>query len=97
MKKAEKDNKTEFTEEEKELIRKLLEYPSIENAFASGMPLKKLQTVQRLNSVIENLERVVRRGSQSDAEKAKRAAESCRITLNLFGEIEQLRVSAQKK
>lgn len=97
MKTPKKDAKPELTDEEIELIEKLLEYPSLEKAFASGLPANKLETAKNLNSIIENLERVVRRGSQTDAEKAEKAAESCRLTLNLLNEIEQMRLSMQKK
>lgn len=84
------------TVETAETIKSLLHYPSLERVFdptdARRLPALK----QKMRSTIDDLERVVRRGSKDDAERAARAVEAFKVTLDFLDELETARQTQSK-
>lgn len=81
----------EMTRETLEVIEALLKYPSLEKAFNADQPENFVKTKQRLQAVVIELERIVRRGKQQDAERAKKIAEAFKISLNFLDELDTIR------
>ena len=77
--------------EEQELIEALLKYPSLEKVFAPE-DVRQFQAMKRkMQATLNDLERVVRRGSQEDAAKASKVAEAFQISLNFLDELDARR------
>ncbi len=74
-----------------ELVKSLLQYPLLERVFdpadAQNFPALK----QKMQSTIDDLERVVRRGTKTDAEKAARVLESYKLVSNFLDEMDKTR------
>lgn len=95
MKQSKAENSEEPTDEERETIESLLNYPSLENAFAeSGGGGKQLK--QKMLLTVAELERVIRRGSRMEAEKASVITAAYRTTLDFLDELEARRNSRVK-
>ncbi len=72
-------------------LSSLFNYPSIGQLF-SETDLHSLQKFRaKMNQTFEDLERVIRRGSKEDAEKARRVADAIKITLEFLSTLEQAR------
>ncbi len=79
--------------EEQELIEALLKYPSLEKVFAPE-DVRQFQAMkQKMRATLNELERVIRRGSQEDAAKAAKVAEAFQSTLNFLDELDARRRS----
>jgi hypothetical protein len=85
-----------LTTEELELIEALLKYPSLERVFDKNSPDAYLKTKQKMTAVVMELERVMRRGTKQDAEKAKDISEAYKTALNFLNELEQMRKQQAK-
>ena len=77
--------------EEAAIIESLFNYPSLEKVFdrenVYQLPLMK----QKMTATIEELERVVRRGSQQDAAKAAKVITAYQTALSFLSELEAIR------
>ncbi len=77
--------------EEQELIETLLKYPSLEKVFdpadAPAFPAMK----RKMQATVDDLERVVRRGSKEDAAKAAKVVEAFQISLKFLDELDMRR------
>lgn len=87
----------ESTPEELETIAALLKYPSLEKVFDAGAPDGYERTKKTMNGVIVELERVLRRGTKKDAERAEIILEAYRTALNFLDELENIRRRQAKK
>jgi len=79
----------ELTEEERAAIESLVHYPSLERAYAEDSEAKKIK--RKMNESIVEFERIVRRGTKTEAEKAERILTAYRTTLGFMNELEMLR------
>lgn len=79
------------TPEEIETIEALLKYPSLEKVFDAAAPDSYEKTKRTMNGVIAELERVIRRGTKQDAERAEKILEAYRTALNFLDELENIR------
>ena len=79
-----------LTDEEIETINTILHYPSLENVFDQEQQ-NLTEKRQNMLSTVAELERVVRRGSKAEAEKATRIIEAFQTTLNFLDELEKMR------
>lgn len=69
----------------------LFNYPSLGRLFDSQTGASELAAMrERFAATIQNLERVQRQGSQTDATRAARIVEAYRTTLKFLDELEQL-------
>lgn len=91
MKRFTVETPVEMTEEERETINSLVNYPSLERAFGSGAASGAEKIKQKMAASVAELERVVRRGAQAEAEKAVRVLAAYKTTLAFLEELENLR------
>jgi hypothetical protein len=84
---------SESTEEERKLIETLIKYPSLESVFDQNQPSGFAEIKQKLQETISNLERVIRRGEKTDAERAGVVIEAYQTAINFLSELETLRKS----
>jgi len=77
--------------EEMEIIKSLLNYPSLEKVFDQTDLRKQPEMKQKMQFTIDDLERVIRRGTKDDAEKAARAVEAYKTVLGFLDELENMR------
>lgn len=85
-----------LTGEEQQVIESLLKYPSLEKVFAENTSPGLEKIKDNMQSTIAELERVVRRGAQADAEKAVKISAAFQTTLNFLDELENIRQSQSK-
>lgn len=91
MKRFEPETTVEPTDDERETIESLLNYPSLERAFAGDIAAGAEKIKQKMRSSVVELERVVRRGAQNEAEKAERVLAAYKTTLQFLEELENRR------
>ena len=91
MKQTESNPAEKLSHEEIEIINSLLNYPSLEKVFDPTDSRNPSAIKQKMQSTIDDLERVIRRGSKDDAEKAARAVEAYKIVLGFLDELETAR------
>lgn len=96
MKKNTAETPAELTAAERETIETLVNYPNLERAFAENSNAGAEKTKQKLRERIVEIERVVRRGTQSDADKATRILNAYQTTLDFLEELEQIRRQMSK-
>ena len=72
-------------------LSSVFNYPSLGQLFDADdtRPLEELRA--RLQRTSQDLERVVRQGPKTDAERASRAARAVAVTLRFLDDLEQLR------
>lgn len=85
--------KVGFSPEE---VAKLFNYPSIGQLFGENETGKLEDFFAGLNATNENLERVIRYGNKGEAEKAGRASEAVKITLEFLKNLEERRTKEKK-
>ena len=85
------------TPEEIETIEALLKYPSLEKVFDAATPDSYEKTKRTMSGVIAELERVIRRGTKQDAERAETILEAYRTALNFLDELENIRRKQAKR
>lgn len=79
--------------EESELIESLFKYPSLEKVFDRTDARQFSAMKLKMQGTVAELERVIRRGSQEDAEKAAKVAEAYQTALKFLDELEMIRLS----
>jgi len=88
-----KNLESEFGQED---LAQLFDYPSIGQLFSE----KEVQSLEdffaKLTTTNENLERVIRYANQSEAEKATRAFEAIKITLEFLRNLQKMQTPNQK-
>jgi len=72
-----------------DIIKSLLNYPSLEKIFSDAASLSA--TRKQMRSTIDDLERVIRRGTKEDAEKAAATVKAFQTVLSFLDELENLR------
>ncbi|MBA3692817.1 MAG: hypothetical protein H0X15_07620 [Acidobacteria bacterium] len=85
--------KSEFNQED---LAKLFNYPSIGQLFSEKEIGKLEEFFARLTVTDENLERVIRYGNQSEAEKATRASQAVKITLEFLRNLKEMQTANKK-
>jgi len=86
--------KSEFNQED---LAKLFNYPSIGQLFSEKEISNLEEFFAKLTATNENLERVIRYGNQSEAEKATRASQAIKITLEFLRNLEEMQTANEKK
>ena len=90
--KQSKSNQTEqLKTEEIEVIKSLLNYPSLEKVFDQADSRGLSAIKQKMQSTVDDLERVIRRGTKEDAEKAVKVVEAYKTVLGFLDELENKR------
>jgi hypothetical protein len=93
MKSFNVEKAVELTEEERETIESLVNYPSLERAFeqenAQTTGAEKIK--QKMEGSVAEFERVLRRGARAEAERAERILTAYKTTLAFLDELEQMR------
>lgn len=84
------------TPAEIETIEALLKYPSLEKVFDTSSTDGYEKTRKKMNGAIAELERVIRRGTKQDAERAEIILEAYRTALNFLDELENIRRQQMK-
>jgi pantoate kinase len=82
--------------EEAELIESLFKYPSLEAVFDSKDASQLAVMKRKMQATVDDLERVIRRGTKEDAGKAAKAVEAYRIALNFLDELETIRQASRQ-
>lgn len=77
--------------EEQRLIESLLHYPSLDRVFDPTDEKKFIALKQKMQLTIDDLERVIRRGSNEDAAKAAKVIEAYRVSLNFLDDLDSRR------
>ena len=96
VKKTESNQAENPNAEELEVIKSLLNYPSLEKVFDQKDAQNPSAIKRKMQSTIDDLERVIRRGTKADAEKAARTIEACKVVLNFLNELENARRAQAK-
>lgn len=84
---------SEFNQED---LAQLFNYPSIGQLFSETETAKLEDFFARLTATNENLERVIRYGTKSDAEQASRASQAVEITLEFLRSLKEMRTANKK-
>ena len=85
--------KSEFDQED---LAKLFNYPSIGQLFSEEEIGNLEKFFAKLTATNENLERVIRYGNQSEAEKAARASQAVKITLEFLRNLNEMQAANKK-
>ena len=75
-------------EKNKDDLANLYNYPSIGKLFSTDEPNNLHQFRNKLNTTREKLDLIVRRGSNEEANKASKALDAIKITLNFLQKLE---------
>ena len=86
----------DLTEEERETIAALLHYPALEKVFDHAQPPQLEDLRRKMQSNIVELERIVRSGARSEADRAATIIEAYRTTLGFLGVLEEARKNQAK-
>lgn len=85
------ESNQKLSPEETELIESLLKYPSLEKVF-DPLDEKKFSAMKlKMQTTIDDLERVVRRGSNEDAAKAAKVIEAYKISIKFLEDLDERR------
>ncbi len=85
--------RSEFNQED---LAKLFDYPSIGQLFSEKEIGKLEDFFAKLTATDENLERVIRYGNKSEAEKAARASQAVKITLEFLQNLKEMQIANKK-
>ncbi len=96
MKRFEAETSDRLTDEERETIESLLRYPSLERVFDQNQPHNLADTKKKMQSNIAGLERTIRGGAKTDAERAAKIVAAYQTTINFLDELEQMRNNQAK-
>jgi len=94
MKSFNVEKPVEPTEEERETIETLVNYPSLERAFEQPENAQTTgadKTRQKMQASVAEFERVLRRGARAEAERAERILAAYKTTLAFLDELERMR------
>lgn len=84
----------ELSELERETIESLLDYPEIGKLFDPASPQNYERLKKQMQSTMGEIERVIRRGSPTDAAKAQIIADAYRTTIVFLDELEARRANS---
>lgn len=96
MKRFEADAPNNLTDEEKETIESLLQYPSLERVFEGGDAHNLAETKKKMRSSVALLERTIRSGAKADADRAAKIVAAYRTTMAFLDELEIRRAGQSK-
>ncbi len=96
MKQSTSNNLQEPNAEDAEIVKSLLNYPALEKVFSGSDSANLSAMRQKMQLTIDDLERVIRRGSKEDAEKAAATVKAFQTVLSFLNELENLRQSKSK-
>lgn len=96
MKRFENAAAEPLTDEEKETIESLLQYPSLERVFDISQPHNLTDIRRKMESNIRELERIIRGGAQQNADRAAKVVAAYQTTINFLGELETMRGNQSK-
>lgn len=85
--------KSEFNQED---LARLFNYPSIGQLFSENETGKLEDFFHKLTATDENLERVIRYGNKSEAEKAARASQAVKLTLEFLRNLKEMQTTNRK-
>ncbi len=85
--------RSEFNQED---LAKLFDYPSIGQLFSEKEIGKLEDFFAKLTATDENLERVIRYGNKIEAEKAVRASQAVKITLEFLQNLKEMQIANKK-
>lgn len=91
MKRFTVEKNVELTDEERETIESLVNYPSLERVFGEDVAPGAEKIRRKMQESVADLERVVRRGAKAEAEKAARVLTAYKTTLAFLDELERAR------
>lgn len=91
MKRIQAETPGALTGEEKETIESLLQYPSLEHVFDASQPHNLAATRKKMQASVAELERIVRSGSKTEADRAERIIAAYKTTADFIDELERLR------
>lgn len=94
MKRTTSETSDELTEQERETVKTLVNYPKLEQTFAESNGAEKIK--RKMRDKITEVERVIRRGTQSEADKAAKILAAYQTTLDFLEELERLRLQKTK-
>ena len=77
-------------------LSKLFDYPSVGELFSTENTHRFDEFCRKLAATRENLERVVRYGTQAEAARAERAARAVEVTLEFLQNLQKMRQNRQK-
>jgi pantoate kinase len=85
------ESNRKISHEESEMIESLFKYPSLEKVFDRTDASRLAAMKRKMQATVDDLERVIRRGSKEDAAKAAKVVEAFRIALKFLDELETIR------
>ncbi len=85
--------KSAFNQED---IAKLFNYPSIGQLFSENQASALEDFFAKLTATDESLERVIRYANQSESQKASRASQAVKITLEFLRNLKEMQASGEK-
>lgn len=88
-----KNLESEFGQED---LARLFDYPSIGQLFGEKETAALEDFFAKLTATNENLERVIRYANQSEAEKAARASQAIKITLEFLRNLQETQTARTK-
>lgn len=74
-----------------DVIKALLNYPSLEKVFNYQHPQNKERTKQKMQTTVTELERIVRRGRKNESERAVKVITAYRTAIKFLDELEEIR------
>ena len=83
-------------EQNSEDLAKLFDYPSVGELFSTGDMRRFDEFCAKMTATRENLERIVRYGTQDEATRAVRAIKAIETTLEFLQNLQKMRQSSQK-
>ena len=90
------ESNRKISPEESEIIESLFKYPSLEKVFDSPDAPQLAAMKGKMQATVDDLERVIRRGTKEDAAKAAKVAEAYRIALKFLDELETIRQASDQ-
>lgn len=84
---------SEFNQED---LAHLFNYPSIGQLFSEAEIGKLEDFFAKLTATDENLERVIRYGNKSEADKAARASQAVKMTLEFLRDLKEMQTANKK-
>jgi hypothetical protein len=90
MKRTSAESERALTEEERETVEALVNYPSLERAFAETGQAGAQKIRRKMLESIAEFERVVRRGARAEAERADAILTAYKTTLGFLDELEEM-------
>lgn len=90
------ESNRKISPEESEIIESLFKYPSLEKVFDSPDASRLTAMKRQMQATVDDLERIIRRGSKEDAAQAAKVVEAYRIALDFLDELETIRQASKQ-